>query len=155
MNNLKGILLFIIGYLFIIVSCKKASEYKDMGVLPVIVKDSTNKSFILEGTSWILTSFKKGLSSETPNDTITFSQFNYSINGKTFSSYEYILSQTMDLGNPFDLRLYGFSPFGDNGIWQTTIVNTFISEGVINLAEFKNPISSNTTIIRANFKRIK
>jgi hypothetical protein len=146
--------LLLISLVLIFFSCKKESLYKDKGILPVVTQDTT-KQVTLNGTTWVLTNFKKGLSSATPNDTIRFEQFNYYVNGKTYSTYEYILSQTMDLGNPFDLRLYGFSPFGDNGIWQTTIVNTFISEGVINLAEFTNPSSQSSVIIRANFKRIK
>lgn len=151
---MKSKLLIILMSLYFF-SCKKESLYKDMGVLPTIAKDSSNTPLTLNGTTWILTSFKKGFSSSSPNDTITFTQFQYSVNGKTYGTFKYILSQTMDLGNPYDLRLYGFSAFGDNGIWETTIVNTFISEGVINLAEFTNSTPSNKTIIRANFKRIK
>ena len=136
-------------------SCKKTplDEYTNGGVLDNETEEVSDSSDKLNGTTWVLVSFTKGYASSKKNqDTITFNQFNYTLNGKSNDNYRYNLTPTMDLGNPFNFVLYGFSPFGDNGMWSCTIVNTFISEGVINMTEFKN--SSNKTIIKANFKKI-
>lgn len=148
---------FIILSLFLsigLVSCEKEeSPYKDGGVLPYGVSEEDEDTLRLDGTKWLLTYFQKGFVSEKPYDTIVFTTYGYSLNGKKYDQYTYILSKSSGLSNSLDLRLYGFSPFGDNGIWETTLVNTFISEGEINLSVFENPPRNETTI-KASFKRI-
>lgn len=137
-----------------LISCEKEKidPYEDMGVLPSYTPEKDTDTLKLDGTTWVLTYFQKGFANETPNDTIVFSMYDYTLNGKKYDQYNYVLQKTMDLGNPLNLILYGFSPFGDNGIWQTTLVNTFIYEGEINLSVFKN---TNKTTIKATFERIK
>jgi hypothetical protein len=147
-------ILFSFMLVLTIFSCKKdpLNEYNDAGVLPAAIDDRQT----LNGTTWVLTHFNKGFVSESPNDTIVFNSANtYTLKGKSNAGYKYMLVKVNQIGNPFNLELYGFSPFGNNGSWGTTIVNSFIDEGEINLAEFKSLYSNNSSVIKADFKRIK
>lgn len=147
-------LLFISLLILTLVSCKKEplEEYTNGGTLPE--QTDPDKGKVLTGTTWVLTSFTKGFTNYHPNDTIEFvTKTSYKLNGVEFESYRYDLTQTNDVGNPFNLILYGFSPFGDNGNWNATLVTSFIAEGKINETVFDNKSSAYS--IKANFKKIK
>lgn len=149
---MKKIMLIVIT-IMLLISCEKEEMYTNSGVLPSIEEEKEEPT--LDGTTWVLTKFTKGFVTEYPNDTIKFNNLFYSINGKeNTDNYVYRLTGIMDLGNPYNLVLYGFSPFGDNGVWSATIVNTFIDEWEINLTEFTNTKSS-VSKIKANFIRIE
>lgn len=153
MKPIINILLF--TTLLLSVSCEKEDFYADGGVAHTnINQDDEFYSSPLNGTTWVLTYLNKGFVTEYPNDTIKFNNLFYSINGKeNTDSYVYRLTRIMDLGNPYNLVLYGFSPFGDNGIWSANIINTFIADSVINLTEFSNS-SDGVSKIKATFVRI-
>ena len=149
---MKNILCSIV-LLLTIVSCKKDpfDAYTNAGVLPAAVDNRQS----LDGTTWVLTHFTKGFVSESPNDTLVFTSVNtYTLNGKVNEVYKYMIVRTSQIGNPFIFEIYGFSPFGNNGCWGTTVVNTFIEDGELNLSEFKSLYSNNSSVVKANFKRI-
>lgn len=146
-------ILYVIVSLLSLISCKKDpfDAYTNAGVLPAAVDNRQS----LDGTSWVLTHFNKGFVSESPNDTIVFtSAVTYTLNGKVNDVYKYSMMITSEIGNPYSLQLYGFSPFGNNGCWGTTVVSTFIEDGELNLSEFKSLYSNNSSVVKANFIRI-
>lgn len=130
----------------------KVSKY--MGVTDD--KDYINPN-PLDGTKWIISKVTKGFQSYETNDTIIFHKKYYDrvINGKILSSdtYGYSIVQTNDLGLPYSLTLYGYSPFGSYG-WSALLTPNFINEYEIPLVRFDN-ISDKTLYVTASFKRIK
>lgn len=175
MKNL--IILSLILTLFF--SCEKEDISEYMGVAPVVPIINPSDNFPLDSTIWILTNIVKDSNSIKCNDTIIFHKIFYDmiINGDTISndtlfingydkelvlingnivsndSYSYSLHKTMDIGNPYNLTIYGFSPFGNSDAWSTSLNNTFIDEYEIHLTTFKN--LSTKDEIKASFKRIK
>ena len=152
MKNFIYLLFIVIIALF---SCEKEdiSEYADGGVLPApTISESGEDSTSLEGTTWVLTYFEKNLISEEPYDTLIFVMFYYSLNG---NKYSWLYPRDYSNDDSLKLRLYGFWPFGDNGMWESTVVNTFISEGKISITIFENLGGRNNTTIKATFKRIQ
>jgi hypothetical protein len=151
---MKNILLIIV-LIISLISCEKdpLSSYTDGGVLP----NATDNHITLKGTTWVLTHFTKGFVSASPNDTIVFNSYNtYTLNGRENpEAYKYMIVKTGEIGNPANLQLYGFSPFGNNGCWGTTLPNTFVDDGEIILSEFKSAYGNNSSIVKANFIRIE
>lgn len=153
---MKNIIILTMGVILFF-SCKKESVSEYMGVSSEIDSVNTNDNFPLDGTIWVLTKVTKGMSSTKSNDTIIFHKKYYDrvINGIIVfnDGYGYSLYKTMDLGNPYDLTIYGFSPFGNSYAWSASLNNTFIDEYEIPLSTFKN--LSTKDEIKASFKRIK
>ena len=153
---MKNIIILTMGFILFF-SCKKESVSEYMGVSPEIDSVNTNDNFPLDGTIWVLTKVTKGMSSTKSNDTIIFHKKYYDrvIKGKILSSdtYGYSIVQTNDLGLPYNLTLYGYSPFGSYG-WSALLTPNFINEYEIPLVRFDN-ISDKTLYVTASFKRIK
>ena len=110
----------------------------------------------LPGTVWILTYSHKVWEGYSQRELfiIRFSESSdsYELNGKKHSSYKYKIVKTMDIGNPYNLILYGFSPFGANGVWSGVVPNDFAVQGKLNKIKFKNTSNSELYII-ATFER--
>jgi len=150
---MKKIILLFSLFTVLMISCEKDELYVDCGVYPYNHQDVTTTS--LYGTTWVLTKFVKGFMTESPMDTVIFLTKTYILNGIESDYYTYSLYSTMEIGNPVNLTMLGFSPFGDNGAWSATITRTFIEEGEINVCEFENIYGSkNSSVVKANFSKI-
>jgi hypothetical protein len=122
------------------------NQYTNGGLLPV----GATTSSPLIGTTWVLTKFVAGFSTSFPNDTLRFiGQSTYTINGGSERPYQ--LTAGVASTNK-SLSLYYFSPFGGSH-YSGQVGYTFISDGFIDNAEFKN-IQNSTSKIRAWFVKI-
>lgn len=153
MKNL--IILTVIFSIFF--SCKKPDTSEYMGTLPEIDSSNIENQYPLDGTIWVLLKVTGGYTRETCNDTIIFHKKFYDrvINGKIISNdgYCYSMYKTMDIGNPYNITIHGFSPFGNSNGWSASLNNTFIDEWEIPISTFTN--LSTDDKIKASFKRIK
>lgn len=104
----------------------------------------------LVGTTWVLTEYRVNYSTKYPKDTIRFiDNTHYTIqNGvqRTYSLASGVASTNKSLS--FNL----FYPFGGSN-YSGQVGGTFVSDGVINNAEFKDLQNSSVKII-AFFKKI-
>lgn len=153
---MKNIIILTMGFILFF-SCKKESVSEYMGVSPEIDSINISDNFPLDGTIWVISKISKGFQSYEANDTIIFHKKFYDmvINGDIVSNdgYSYSLYKTMDLGNTYDLTIYGYTPFGGYA-WSSSLTQTFIDENKILLVKFNN-ISTPNLYITASFNRIK
>jgi hypothetical protein len=92
----------------------------------------------INGTKWVVTKFYDGFANNYPNDTLTFYQTYYTINGGTPRTYT--LSSIFG-NNMSELTLYGFNTIG--GDYSGLVPNDFISVGQINSANFEDIFNTN------------
>ena len=122
-------------------------EYSKGGTIP----GTTPLNSELVGTTWVLTKVMAGFATTTDlNDTIRFvTNMDYSINGGATRPYN-ITSGVSSTNKT--LTLYYFYPFGGSH-YSGEVGHYFVSDGVINQAEFIN-IQNTTTTVKAWFEKI-
>lgn len=162
-------LLFLLLIIFITVtSCRKDDEYMPWTNVPEELNDTTQwqdnytdggtlpydtayKSGIV-GTKWVLTKMVTSFATEYPNDTIEFlTQNTYIIYGSSIPR-NYQLNSIIG-STDYSLSLYYFTSFG-GGHYSANVGYYFISDGVIDNAEFHNNYNSTTNKIRTWFKKL-
>ena len=142
-------LLYTLLMIFLLISCQKenldeyvviedditqdpfGNDYANGGSLPDI-DESENK---LIGTIWVITSVQTSFSGKYPNDTLRFINNNqYTINNGASKTYQ--LSSEVNT-NMKHLSLHYCFTIG-SGIYSAKLSKTFIEDGIINDALFKN-----------------
>lgn len=123
------------------------NQYSDGGVIPT----SAGYNNGLVGTTWVLTQWNVPFAPTVrPYDTLRFvSNSNYTINSGNEKPYN--LTSGVASTNK-TLNLYFFTSFGGSH-YSGEVGSTFITDSIINNAEFKN-IQNTTSKIKAWFKRI-
>ena len=123
-------------------------QYGNGGTLPNWTSGTTNNELV--GTTWVLTKVMSGFATTYPNDTIRFVNNNsYTLNNGAIRPYQ--LTSGVASTNK-TLSLYYFQPFGGSH-YSGEVGFYFVSDGVINQAEFLN-IQNNTSTIKAWFIKI-
>jgi hypothetical protein len=121
-------------------------EYNSGGVLD----NTTQISNQLVGTTWVLTKYVTGYSTETPYDTIRFvTNNNYTINGGATRTYQLAIITS---STNYDLTLNYFFPFGGSH-YSANVGFYFVEDGVMSNVEFTNK-QNTTNKIRAWFVKL-
>ncbi len=123
-------------------------QYVDSGVLPSW--GNVSKYNELVGTVWVLKKVVTDFATSYPNDTIRFVDNTfYTINNKAVIPYQF----SAGVGTTSKtLTLNYFYPFG-SGHYSGQLSQNFVTDGVINNAEFKN-IETTNGLVRAWFEKI-
>jgi hypothetical protein len=97
----------------------------------------------IKGTKWVVTRYNNGLSGNVyPNDTLDFVTDNtYTINGG--SQKNYTISNVIGNNNK-SLSLYSFTTLG--GDYSGQILGSYLSDGQINNAQFKDLFNVNNKV---------